>query len=234
MNNFSVKDHLFKYAKNDTIMTLELYRALNILCHKYLQIDILRMLTMGMMANYGFMLNLPKEVLYKSKEGHKRGTVKTRLYLCDSKENDLISRSVTGGRVIPRISHYVSKDHGKSYSDIIDYLVMLDISGMYVYIMKIFDFPFDKSRYANKSELDKYNELIRRNKYDELFKILPEFYIPDVDCQPNEYDLEPPIRRHENKKLIWDCKRRTDSYNSIDIKLLLRNKGHWFEIKKKC
>ena len=144
----------------------------------------------------------------------------------------LTSRSVYGGRVIPRISHYVSKDQGKLYNDIMDYLVMLDISGMYVYIMKIFDFPFDKSRYATKNELDKYNDLIQKQKYNELLKILPEFYIADVDCQPNEYDLEPSIGRHENKKLIWDCKRRTDAYNSIDIQLLLRNRGHLYEIKK--
>ena len=66
LNNYDIRKHLFKYAINDTKITLELYRALNRLCHEYLNTYILRMLTLGMMSNYGFMLNLPSECLYKS------------------------------------------------------------------------------------------------------------------------------------------------------------------------
>lgn len=43
--------------------------------------DILRMLTAGMMCNYGFMINLPNDCLYKLKNGHKKGIIKTKLYL---------------------------------------------------------------------------------------------------------------------------------------------------------
>ena len=109
---------------------------------------------------------------------------------------------------------------------------MLDISGMYAYIMRICNFPYDKSRYANKQEIDKYNMLIKNKNYTELMKILPEFYICECDCQPNVYDLEVPIGRHENNRLFWDCKRRTTCYNSIDIKTLLKNRGDIFEITK--
>ena len=87
---------------------------MNRLCHEYLNTDILRMLTLGMMSNYGFMLNLPSECLYKSDHGHKNeGTVKTRLYLCDKKENEMISESVDGGRAMPRMHHFLSNDLGK-------------------------------------------------------------------------------------------------------------------------
>jgi len=58
---------LIKYAKNDTVITLELYRAINNLCHEILKCDILRMLTAGMMANYGFMLNIHDNVYLKQK-----------------------------------------------------------------------------------------------------------------------------------------------------------------------
>ena len=180
------------------------------------------------MANYGFMLNLPDECVHKRNDRHKRGIVKTKLYLCDTKENELISRSVYGGRSLPRIHHYVSEDHNQSYENIKDHLVMLDISGMYVYIMKVNEFPYDKSRYASKIELDKYNDLIKQKKYNELLEVQPQFYICECDCQNSEYDLEPSIGRHENNRLMWDCKRHTDCYNSIDIKLLLRNRGDIF------
>ena len=37
------------------------------------------MLTAGMIANYGFMLNIHDNELYKTKNGHKRGEIK-KLY----------------------------------------------------------------------------------------------------------------------------------------------------------
>ena len=232
LESYNIGEHLFKYAKNDTLITLELYRALNNLCHKYLKTDILRMLTVGMMANYGFMMNLPNECLYKTKDGNKRNNVDTRLYLCDAKENKIISESVYGGRALPRTHHYISPDNSKSYDEINDYLSMFDICGMYCDIMKENEFPYDKSRYATKPELDKYNELIKDKKYEELLLTLPKFYICECDCQPNEYDLEPPIGRHENNRLIWDCTRRVGHYNSIDVQLLIKNRGDIFEIKR--
>ena len=189
------------------------------------------MLTAGMMANYGFMVNMNDNVLYKTKNGHKRGEIKTKLYFCDNKENDMIQNSITGGRTLVRTRYFESKDKNKKFNDIKDYLVMLDISGMYCYIMRTNKFPYCAAHYASKIELDKYNNLIKNKKYDELLKIFPEFYIPDVDCQPNTKDIEPSIGRHEDKRLHWDCKRRQSCYNSIDIQILLKNKGDLFEIK---
>ena len=72
---------------------------------------------------------------------------------------------------------------------------------MYCYIMRTNKFPYGAAHYASKIELDKYNNLIKDKKYDELLKILPEFYIADVDCQPDKKDIEPSIGRHEDKSL---------------------------------
>ena len=72
MSNYNVKYNLIKYARNDTIITLKLYKELNKICHLILKCDILKMLTAGMMANYGFMLNIHDNVLYKAKNGHKK------------------------------------------------------------------------------------------------------------------------------------------------------------------
>ena len=84
--------------KNDTIITLELYRAINHLCHEILKTDILRMLTAGMMANYGFMLNIHDTILYETKNWLKRGEIKTQLYFCGNTENELVSKSIVGGK----------------------------------------------------------------------------------------------------------------------------------------
>ena len=108
------------------------------------------MLTAGMMANYGFMLNMHDNVIYKTKNGHKRGEIKTKLYFCDNKENDMIQDSITGGRTLVRTHYFESKDKNKFFIDIKDYLVMLDISGMYCYIMRTNKFPYGAAHYASK------------------------------------------------------------------------------------
>ena len=65
MNEYNIKDHLYEYAENDTKITVELYRALNEISMKYYKCDVLRFLTIGQMCHYGFLLNLPEELLYK-------------------------------------------------------------------------------------------------------------------------------------------------------------------------
>ena len=92
--------------------------------------------------------------------------------------------AIYGGRCTVRINHFKSVDWNKTYNEIKDYLVFLDISGMYVSIMKNFEFPYDKSRYATKKELEHFNILIKEKNYDELLKILPEFYIFYVIANP--------------------------------------------------
>ena len=121
------------------------------------------MLTAGMMANYGFMLSMNDNVLYE-KNAHKRGEIKTKLYFCDNKENDMIQDSITGGRTLVRTHYFESKDKNKKFNDIKDYLFMLDISGMYCYIMRTNKFPYGAAHYASKIELDKYNNLIKKIK----------------------------------------------------------------------
>jgi len=44
------------------------------------------MLTAGMMANYGFMLNIHDNVLFKTKNGNKVCEIKTKFFLCDNKK----------------------------------------------------------------------------------------------------------------------------------------------------
>ena len=72
------------------------------------------MLTSGMMASYGFMLNMNDNVLYKTKNGHKKGEIKTKLLFCDNKENDIIQGSITGGRTLVRTHYFESKDEIKN------------------------------------------------------------------------------------------------------------------------
>ena len=53
-----------------------MYKELNKICHLILKYDILKMLTAGMMTNYGFVLNIHHNLLYKTKNGHKKEKLK--------------------------------------------------------------------------------------------------------------------------------------------------------------
>ena len=119
------------------------------------------MLTAGMMANYGFMLNIHDNVLFKTKVETKKEKVKQN-HSCDNKENDIMQDSITGGRTLVRTHYFESKEKNKKFNDVKDYLVMLDISGMYCFIMRTNKFPYGAAHYASKIEIDKYNNLINK------------------------------------------------------------------------
>ena len=63
-----------------------MYNELKNICHLILKCDMFKMLTAGMMANYGFMLNMHDNVLYKTKNGHKRGEIKTNKIIQDASD----------------------------------------------------------------------------------------------------------------------------------------------------
>ena len=133
-----------------------------------------------------------------------------------------LRKSIFGGKSLPRIHTYESTDKDKPYDEIKDCLHFKDISGMYVYIMKKFSFPFNKCKYVSVKDLEMYNKELEAGNYTNLMN--NKLFIVEVECQPNECDLEPPIGRYENGKLIWDCARRREVYTYIDLQKLLKSK----------
>ena len=87
-----------------------------------------------------------------------------------------------------------------------------------------------KCKYAPVKDLESYNKDLETNNYTNIFK--NKFFIADVECQPHENDLEPPIGRHEKGKLIWDCAPRRATYTSVDVQTLLNSKGSLYKIHK--
>lgn len=100
--------------------------------------------------------------------------------------------------------------------------------------MRTKEFPYGACRYATNKELEVFNKIIKQHnqegRKEEILEHLPRFYIGEVDIQPNPYDLEPPIGRREDGKLLWDCARRTEAYNSIDVRTTLKSRGTLYEI----
>ena len=63
---------------------------------KYFKCDVLRFLTVGNMAHYGFLLNLPQTLLFKKldKNENTKKEIKNKLFLCDQNENEMIIKYI--------------------------------------------------------------------------------------------------------------------------------------------
>ena len=75
-----------------------MYRAINKLSFDIFKCDVINFLTVGMMANYGLMTNLPKEITYNTydKNRNKVKEIHNHLYRCDKNEDELIKASIYG------------------------------------------------------------------------------------------------------------------------------------------
>ena len=266
LKGFNVGEELRKYGRNDTEILIRLYEAINdkvfLPC---CGADVLRFATAGATANYNFLHHLPT-VCHDRKAVHhatdKRDTeTATKLFLCDKEEEMIVREATYGGKTLPRLVEFLSKDLGKPYEEIKDYLGDADISGMYVNIMKEHQFPFDKAYRATPKQLETWNNTIKEGRIELLMtnvknlglwkysdmektggrmhreywkkqeKMPPPFFIALVDIEPHENDLEPMLGRRVQKRLLWDCSRRTGWYGSVDILIALKNGGKLYAIK---
>ena len=119
------------------------------------------------MAWYGFLINLPAEALkegsLRDKNGHEHKMINTKLYRPEMNEYDFIKQSMYGGRVAPRI-HQIKQEEviessereGRDCRP-----VYLDISGMYVSIMRTKAFPYGKSSWMTQDQTKDLDNFIK-------------------------------------------------------------------------
>jgi len=143
----------------------------------------------------------------------------------------IINGSIFGGRVYPRVKK-IDNSTGKKY-------VMLDISGMYAYIMKTFSFPYGPSKFMDKEELNNINKQVQKiMSYVEkdTRKIFAElgYFIAQCDFEENENNLEPSIQYKcpTTKKTLWTNSRRKQTITSIDLAIILKNGGKVYNISR--
>ena len=183
-----MKDKLKEYCKNDVELLIQVYRGLDGYLRDILQIDVFEFLTANMISNYGFMKNIP-QTLIKCQTKYK---IATHLPRYTFQQELFIRDAIIGGKAYPRIKQFKSTHKN-------DYYVYLDISSMYVSIMKNNKFPLQCPHWANKNELDLMEKIVQLPSTEKLangylwnpeWSKLP-FCILDCDVELHPYEVEP-------------------------------------------
>ena len=222
LSKYPLSDKLKEYCKNDVELLIEIYRGLDKYLREILEIDVFQFLTANMISHHGFMKNIPASVI---KCKNKTKTV-THLPRYTFQQEMYIREAIIGGKAYPRIKIFKSKNEE-------DYYVYLDISGMYVSIMKQNLFPLQCPHWATKLELEKILQIVKKPGLEKLdngylwnqeWEKMP-FCILDCEVKLHPNELEPPVGYKKNGKIIWDIKPRRQKYSNIAIELILKNGG---------
>ena len=226
MVKYPLKDKLKEYCKNDVELLIQVYRGLDGYLRDILQIDVFEFLTANMISNCAFMKNIP-QTLIKCQTKYK---IATHLPRYTFQQELFIRDAIIGGKAYPRIKQFKSTHKN-------DYYVYLDISSMYVSIMKNNKFPLQCPHWANKNELDLMENEPSNFHLPKSWQmgILESGMVQvtilyfDCDVELHPYEVEPPVGYKHNGKIMWDLKPRKQKYSNIAIELILKNGG---KIKK--
>lgn len=227
---------LHSYGPKDVDVMIAVYKKMEALTQEAVGTGILRFITLSKLTWYGFRHHLPNRYLQSGSFNCKNKYQKryTKIYRTNLAADKKISQSIIGGKCYPRIMNFVSPDVHKSYDDIKDYYVYADIISMYVSIMMKCDLPYglEKNLVAGSKGL---KEIIERKNWDPKDPLVP-FCVLDVTFELHPHELEPCVSRKVTKnnctKLCWDTVKRRQWITSIDLFLILRNKGKVFEINE--
>lgn len=220
MQCFRIYRELIKYGKQDVIILQQLYEQVNEITNELFSCNIFDFITASSLAFYGFMRHTPSRMLLRSQAK----SIRLDILKLNREEENFVRSAIYGGRTLPRIHEWKSRDFDKQYNEIEDYYVYLDISGMYVSAMREYNYPYGIHQWllyeSDKVELEKFRKKLNSGKYTP--NNLPLF-IASVSIEFNKHDLEPSSPYHlpsdKNPKftnLIWGVQDREEvTYSSV-------------------
>lgn len=201
-------------------------------------------ITATQMTAYKFKASLPADMYrgeYDEKgDGKKIQKKLTKLDFLTEEKAAFVERAVYGGRTLPRVFEFQSSDFEpacdayKNYRDVNDYVIDLDVSGMYAQCMLEGIFPYGKGEFANEERLQRMEQLCSKGPEGaEDFRAWCEqnTHIGYWQCtvEPDKNDVEACLPRRmyaangKKGKLIWDLNDRTAVYYYLDLYIALKN-----------
>lgn len=244
ISKFELRKHSEQYLKKDVDALLKVYVGFDKTCRMYTEgPSLFNFCTMAQLTWYCYLRNLePEYIAYEKYEKKKDARHRvTKLFRLSREDDQFVGRSIFGGCVFPRINEFESKDAGKSYDEIRDYLVDFDLCSMYVHIMINFEFPIGEHRWGIEVDKARYLDAIMKRDLGAL-----EFAILEVEFRFEKDELHPavPHRHHVTDALLWancavdDAEDKTCTsyekgnfirgiYTSVDIENMLRNKAEF-------
>eukprot|EP01135_Chromosphaera_perkinsii_P005086 Nk52_evm1s315 gene=Nk52_evmTU1s315 len=252
LTQYPIAQKFREYLFHDVETLPLLYEKLNEVVQNVLPGDSIKHIcTSNSLAQRAFLMHLPTECISaetvkRKGVGGRKGPKKmclTKLQRFYPKEEAKIREAIIGGKTLPRIMEFRADEKNP-----LDYLVYLDISGMYVSIMKTHSFPIGEFHYASDEEriqivraIESYNPSSwipgkRKERTTEVlaFDHLPFAFIARVRDKQHMYEKEPVIgyKDSENNNVLrWDngFPKTETGYRhltSVDIALILKNEGH--------
>ena len=201
-DHYSLREESDKYLRIDCEVLQKCFTK----CHaQFLTdygLDILGSLTLASAAEKYFRSTIPKD---------------KRVELGTSRElYDLYKRANYGGRVQPHRQHFKSKDNGKPFEEVKDYLVDVDAVSLYPTVMQKFEYPVGPGRWLSKEE----HAFAKHGVYN-------------VDVVPNARLLVPAIPAKSDKGFTcWDLLPRKDQCYTLPDILSGIAHGYEFTIRK--
>jgi hypothetical protein len=242
MTGVNLNAAMEKYADNDVIILRDLYLSIDDLVSSQFDASVLDFHSANSLAQYGMLLHLPPEVKYNS---GKRNLIMSRLFRLDPDQDTFVSAAMIGGKTMPRQTCFMSKhlqldehissdDSGGVVLDMtnedwhqhIDALVYLDISGMYVSLMKDHKYPYGQPKWAAPQDVDLVRDICNDPDPNRWTLLRDMFFIAEVDLELHPMEVEPPIAyKNHLGRTTWGIGRRVQKLTSIDLYLVLRNEG---------
>lgn len=220
MNCFRIYKELIDYGKKDVIILQQLYDKVNDLTQELFSCNIFDFITASSLSFYGFMRHAPPRMRIRSSPKK----IRLDLMKLTRTEETFVRDAIYGGRTLPRIHEWISRDIDKQYSEIEDYYVYLDISGMYVSAMRENHFPYGIHQWliyeSDTQQLENIRLKLNTGKY--TLKNIPMF-IARVSIEFNQNDLEPSspyrLKARDNAhqtNLIWGVQNQQEvTYSSV-------------------
>ena len=238
VSNVNLNSAMEKYADSDVLILRDLYLAVDGLIVEHFDANVLDFHSANSLAQYGLLTNLAPEFKYNTGS---RKLIMSKLFRLDPDQDSFVSAAMFGGRTFPRQTYFISKhlcDDTKTldvtdpnWSDNVDALAYLDISGMYVSLMKDNAYPYGAPEWAAPSEIADILAMCKdKNRWSEL---KTTFFVAEADLELHPMELEPPIAHKDpdTGRTVWNNLRRVQKLTNLDIWLALVNEGTVYEIR---
>lgn len=239
---YPLHDKVIEYGINDVVLTDLLLRVKNndmysfgiegtiLPCAKFdhswngMALSILHFKTTSESCLYKFFSNLGKEYLDLKKQKDRPFMICTKLcVITKSMLNDI--KNITGGKTQARRICF------KSTND--DFLVYLDISGMYSFVQINSDYPYGRlSIYTDSVMLLNYKEQINQSNYDdEIFKKC-RIFVFKGKCKNNEIENVVGCKNKEKTRLQYTNQENIYTITNYELKWFIKFGGEITEILK--
>ena len=231
LEEYYIRKEMKHYGPLDVKVLIEVYRQVDNVCLDVLNTSVVHFVSASALAWHAGLRFIPSTYCFISNQRQKV----TQFFCLNYGEETIVRQSVKGGKVFPRITNWETGDKELEYDKIEDYFVYLDFSGMYVRVMKHYQFPYGRHEKVTPELSEKLMNFFNgdRSVWASWWTVPLCILTVTASLHPDEVEPCVPARvwpgadssDRVGKSIEWKNGRRKDCYTIIDIYLIVRNEG---------